>query len=74
MSLEQNVNDIYEYMRVLSSRQVNPLIIPPDALRKVLTKVKEDMSTNPRLRLPEDLNLNIWNYYTNYEDYTNSNG
>ena len=32
MSLEQNVNAIYEYLRVLSSKQVNPLIIPPDAL------------------------------------------
>ena len=67
MSLEQNVNAIYEYMRVLSSKQVNPLIIPPpfqDTLRKILAKVKEDMNRNPRLRLPEDPNLNIWNYYT----------
>ena len=32
ISLEQNVNAIYEYLRVLSSRQVNPLIIPPDSL------------------------------------------
>ena len=46
MSLEQNVNATYEYMWVLSSRQVNPLIIPPDS------------------RLPEDPNINIWNYYT----------
>ena len=30
ISLEQNVNAIYEYLRVLSSRQVNPLIIPPE--------------------------------------------
>ena len=35
MSLEQNVNAIYEYLRVLSSRQVNTLVIPPDSLRKV---------------------------------------
>ena len=28
MNLEQNVNVIYEYMRVLSARQVNPLVIP----------------------------------------------
>ena len=35
MSLEQNMNVIYEYLRVLSSRQVNPLIIRPDSLRKV---------------------------------------
>ena len=62
--LEQNVNAIYEYLRVLSSRQVNPLIIPPDSLRKVLAQVKEDMKRNPRLQLPEDLNFNIWNYYS----------
>ena len=64
MSLEQNVNAIYEYLRVLSSRQVNPLIIPPDSLRKVLAQVKEDMKRNPRLQLPEDPNINMWNYYS----------
>ena len=63
MGLEQNVNAIYEYLRVLSSRQVNPLIIPPDSLRKVLAQVKEDMKRNPRLQLPEDPNINMWNYY-----------
>ena len=26
--------------------------------------MKEDMNRNPRLKLPEDPNLNIWNYYT----------
>ena len=65
IGLEQNVNATYEYLRVLSSRQVNPLIIPPDSLRKVLAQVKEDMKGNPRLQLPEDLNVNIWNCYSN---------
>ena len=32
MSLQENVNAIYDYMRVLSTRRVNPLIIPPDSL------------------------------------------
>ena len=32
ISLQENVNAIYEYMRVLSTRRVNPLIIPPDSL------------------------------------------
>ena len=32
MSLQENINAIYEYMRVLSTRRVNPLIIPPDSL------------------------------------------
>ena len=63
ISLQQNVNAIYEYLRVLSSKQVNPLIIPPDALRGVLAHIKDDMKRNPRLQLPEDPNINIWNYY-----------
>ena len=32
MSLQENVNAIYKYMRVLSTRRVNPLIIPSDSL------------------------------------------
>ena len=63
MGLQQNVNAIYEYLRVLSSKQVNPLLIPPDALRGVLAHIKDNMKRNPRLQLPEDPNVNIWNYY-----------
>ena len=63
LGLQQNVKAIYEYLRVLSSKQVNPLLIPPDALRGVLARIKEDMKRNPRLQLPEDPNVNIWNYY-----------
>ena len=40
------------------------MIIPPDSLRKVLAQVNEDMKRNPRLQLPEDPNINIWNYYS----------
>ena len=32
MSLQENVNALYAYMRVSSTRRVNPLIIPPDSL------------------------------------------
>ena len=63
MSLQENVNAIYKYMRVLSTRKVNPLIIPLDTLRQVLAQAK-DMKRNPQLTLPEDPNKNIWNYYT----------
>ena len=47
MGLQQNVKAIYEYLRVLSSKQVNPLLIPPDALRGVLAHIKDDMKRNP---------------------------
>ena len=33
ISLQENVNAIYEYMRVLSTRRVNPLIIPELVMR-----------------------------------------
>ena len=59
----KNFNAIYKYMRVLSTRRVNPLIIPPDSLWFVLAQAKEDMKRNPQLTLPEDPNINIWNYY-----------
>ena len=61
MGLQQNVKAIYEYLRVLSSKQINPLLILPDALRGILAHIKEDMKRNPRLQLPEDPNVNIWN-------------
>ena len=30
----------------------------------VLAQAKEDMKRNPQLTLPEDPNINIWNYYS----------
>ena len=47
MSLQENVNAIYEYMRVFSTRRVNPLIIPPNSLQLVLAQAKKDMKRNP---------------------------
>ena len=43
---------------------MNPLIIPPDSLQLVLAQAEEDMKRNPQLTLPEDPNINIWNYYS----------
>ena len=63
LGLQQNIKAIYEYLRVISGKQVSPLLIPPDELRGVLANIKDDMRRNPRLQLPEDPNVNIWNYY-----------
>ena len=64
ISLNNNVESVYEYMQVLANHQVNLLVLPPEELRKVLVKVKDDMQTNPRLELPELPNKNIWTYYS----------
>ena len=50
-------------MRVLASQELNPMIIPPDILRKILHKIVEDIKSNARLKLCEDPETNIWSYY-----------
>ena len=64
ITLRQNVDAVYEFMRVLTTYKVNPVMIPPYSLRLLLDKVKEDMKRNPRLRLPENPVENIWSYYS----------
>ena len=60
-----DVDSLYDYMRVLATHELNPMIIPPDILKKILNKVTEDIKSNARLRLSEDPKTNIWAYYSN---------
>ena len=43
-------------MRALASQELNPMIIPPDILKKILHKIIEDIKSNARLKLCENLN------------------
>ena len=61
--LKEDIDALYEYIRVLSTQQLNPLIIPPDTLRYVLEQVKDGIRSNARLMLSEDPTQNIWTYY-----------
>ena len=61
--LKDDIDSLYEYMRVLSTQQLNPLIMPPDILREVLNQVKEGVWSNARLTLSENPSENIWTYY-----------
>ena len=62
-ALKEDIDTLYEYMRVLSTQQLNPLIIPPDMLHYVLEQVKDGIRSNARLMLSEDPTQNIWSYY-----------
>ena len=62
-ALKEDIDALYEYMRVLSTQQLNPLIIPPDMLRYVLEQVKDGIRSNAWLMLSEDPTQNIWTYY-----------
>ena len=50
-------------MRALASQELNPIISPPDILKKILHKIEEDIRSNARLKLCEDPETNIWSYY-----------
>ena len=50
-------------MRALASQELNPMIIPPDILKKILHRIEEDIRSNTRLKLCEDPETNIWSYY-----------
>ena len=62
-ALRGDVDSLYEYMRALASQELNPMIIPPDILKKILHRIMEDVKSNARLRLCEDPETNIWSYY-----------
>ena len=52
IGLRENVDKIYEYLRVMASHHVNPMILPPESLRSVLKSIQNEMKQNPRLELP----------------------
>ena len=43
IGLQENVVKIYEYLRTMTSHEVNPLVLPPDSFRQVLKSIKEEM-------------------------------
>ena len=64
-ALRGDVDSLYEYMRALASQELNPMIIPPDILKKILHKIIEDIKSYARLKLCEDPETNTWSYYGN---------
>ena len=58
-----DTKSLFEYMRVLASQELNPMIIPPNILKKILHKIEEDIKSHARLKLCEDPETNIWSYY-----------
>ena len=62
-ALRGDTDSLYEYMRALASKELNPLIIPPDILKTILHKIEEGIKSNARLKLCEDPETNIWSYY-----------
>ena len=65
VSIENNIDKIFEYLRIMSNHKATSAMIPPVALRRLLLKIEDRMCTNPRLRLPYDPRAGgIWKYYS----------
>ena len=65
VSIENNIDKIFEYLRIMSSHKATSAVIPPVALRRLLLKIENRMHTNPRLQLPYDPRAGgIWKYYS----------
>ena len=62
-ALRGDLDSLYEYMRGLAYQELNPMIIPPDILIKILHRFMEDIKTNAKIWLCEDPEPNIWSYY-----------
>ena len=46
-ALRGDTESLYEYMRALASQELNPVIIPPDILKRYFTRLKK--TSNPML-------------------------
>ena len=62
-ALKEDIDTLCECMRVLSTQQLNLLIVPPDVLCCVLERVGDGIRSGARLVLSEDPDQGIWTYY-----------
>ena len=65
VSIENNIDKIFECLRIMSNHKATSAVIPPVALRRLLLKIENCMRMNPRLKLPYDPRAGgIWKYYS----------
>ena len=65
VSIENNIDKIFEYLRIMTNHRATSAVILPVALRRLLLRIEDRMHNNPRLRLPYDpCTGEIWKYYS----------
>ena len=67
--LRNNVEQIYKYLRVIASQEVDPIMIPPPPLRELLAEAEKEMAHNPRLELPYKIDTDIYKILYCDEDH-----
>ena len=64
VSIENNIDKIFEYLRIMTNHKATSAVIPSVALRRLLVRIEDRMRANPRLRLHYDPRAGeIWKYY-----------
>ena len=64
IQLNEDLEEVYNYMTTLSSNVLSPSIISPVDLRQLLTEVIQDLVGLPKLGLPSNHEgKGIWDYY-----------
>ena len=60
----QNVDAVYEYLRVMATHKLNPTVVPLPQLKQMLLEIQEGIRESPRLTLPIDPDSdNVESYY-----------
>ena len=63
MLFKKDTASLFKYMRALASQELSPMIIPPDILKNILHRIETDIKSHARLKLCEDPETKIWQYY-----------
>ena len=64
VSIENNIDKIFKYLRIMTNHKATSAVIPPVALRRLLIRIEDRMRANPHLRLPYNPRTGeIWKYY-----------
>ena len=65
VTIENNIDKIFEYLRIMTNHKATSAVIPPVTLRRLLIRIEDRMHANPHLRLPYDpRGGEIWKYYS----------
>ena len=64
LTMRSNVEQVYKYLRVMASNKIDPVMIPPSPLRRLLKNIEEEMRYNPRLKLPYDPDTEVYMFYS----------
>ena len=49
VSIENNIDEIFEYLRIMTNHKATSAVVPSVALRGLLLKIEDHMHSNPRL-------------------------